>query len=111
MEVYNLWRGVGDLMKLRARWAPTSTTTRFGVCLPPARLAGLGLDGLHPGARPGTAVFHRAGRDRKYLCIKCQTGWVAVNSIYYGKRKEMSPQDFANGFLGTKSEHLFVKDE
>jgi len=102
-EVYNLWRGVGDLMKLRTSWKSTNTTTRFGVVLPPSVLADLGLDQAYPQAVPGQAVYLKPTKKRNYLCIKCREGWVAVHDIFYGTKKVMQPRDFYNGFLGRRT--------
>jgi len=103
VEVYNLWRGVGDLMKLRTSWKSTNTTTRFGVVLPPSVLADLGLDQAYPQAVPGQAVYLKPTKKRNYLCIKCREGWVAVHDIFYGTKKVMQPRDFYNGFLGRRT--------
>ncbi|XP_023347380.1 methionyl-tRNA formyltransferase, mitochondrial isoform X2 [Eurytemora carolleeae] len=109
-EIYNLWRGIGDIIKLRARWKPTNTTTRFAMCIPPEAIQDLNLDSKYPNTPPGGVVFVKAGKGRSYLCISCRSGWVALTGIYYGGRKKMEARDFANGFIHPGAEHLFIKD-
>jgi hypothetical protein len=109
--VYNLWRAVGDLAKLRMRYQRTGEEVRVGGVLPPAASTE-GSRRLPPeGAAPGTIRYLKQGRGREpLLCVKCRQGWVAFTRIFCGNRKEMSPADFYNGFLSKdkQTEHLFV---
>eukprot|EP00088_Acartia_fossae_P071475 TRINITY_DN980_c0_g1_i4.p1 TRINITY_DN980_c0_g1~~TRINITY_DN980_c0_g1_i4.p1 ORF type:complete len:375 (-),score=51.36 TRINITY_DN980_c0_g1_i4:158-1282(-) len=119
-EIYNLWRSVHDIVKLRCKWGPTNTVTRFKVVHPPWHIEHLQLDSTK---LPGETVFLKVNKKQNFLCIKCRDGWIAVDEIMYGKRKVMSSRDFANGFLridktkplppseNNNSIAMFVKDE
>jgi len=98
-QVYNLWRAVGDLYKMRTRWKPTNTTTRFAGVLPPHAVKHLQLDRIFPGAVAGQCVYVKQDRKRHFLCIRCYDGWIGVTDVYHGRNKVMRPNDFANGFL------------
>jgi len=107
-EIYNLWRSIHDITKLKTKWKPTLTSVRFDLVHPPWLLESLDLDVSHPQSAPGFCVF---SYKRKLLCIKCEQGWIAVDRIYYGKKKAMTPSDFNNGFLKKCDDPLFVKDD
>merc|ERR1712080_98620 len=105
-QVYNLWRAVGDLVKLRAIYERTGVEVRFTTCLPPCIIASSVR--LTEEEVSGTIKYLNMGRGKKYMCVKCKKGWVAFTGIFYGKRKEMSPTDFYNGFLSKSDENRFV---
>ena len=84
---------------------------RIAVCHPPSVLADLSLDAAFPSAVPGFAAFVKRGKRRKYLVVRCRTGWLPVDRLSYDKRKVMSSQDFANGFLKHEAEPFFVADD
>jgi len=104
-QVYNLWRAVGDLVKLRAIYQRTEVEVRFTTCLSPSILSS--TNRLSEKEVSGTIKYLKMGKD-KYMCVKCSKGWVAFTGIFYGKRKEMSPTDFYNGFLSKSDENRFV---
>jgi len=106
IEVYNLWRAVGDFLKLRTRYSDTGVCIRIGTVLHPSLLAGadLGDD------EPGTVRYLRRGNKQKYVCVKCREGWVAIRDIYHHNKKVMSPTDFYNGFLSKPGRHKLVRD-
>lgn len=116
-DVYNLWRSIEDLMKLRCRWKPTNTSIRFSLVHSPLTIQHLKLDNENSDSKlPGHAVWIKSGKHENFLCIKCREGWIAVDEITYGNRKIMSAQDFANGFMkkggsSNQTELMFVKDE
>jgi len=105
-QVYDLWRAVGDLSKLRTIYQETGEVVLLATCLPPATTSA--TTRLPPAAAPGTLHYLKLGKKQKYLCVRCREGWVAFTGIFYGKRKEMSPVDFYNGFLSKPGEHRFV---
>jgi len=116
LEIYNLWRSIEDLMKLRCRWKLTNTSIRFGCVYSPERILHLKhkLASEYPNSEPGSAVWIKSGKQGSFLCIKCSEGWIAVDKIY-GTKKAMSANDFANGFMKnageSNSELMFIKDE
>ena len=78
---------------------------------PPALISDLDLDTAHPEATPGYTTFiKRRGKEHKHLCVRCRSGWVAVDMLTYDKRKAMRAQDFANGFLKNEKYPYFVAD-
>ena len=105
VEVYNLWRAVGDLMKLTTSYASTGHLVRIATVLPPRVLAGARLPSDCP---PGRIEFIRRGKKEKFVCVKCRTGWVAVSDIFYHNKKVMSPTDFYNGLLSKPGDHKFI---
>jgi len=116
-EVYNLWRSIEDLMKLRCKWKPTDTSIRFGCVHPPQRILHLKLASEYADSEPGFAVWVKSGKEGNFLCIKCRDGWIAVDKITYPNRKAMSAHDFANGFMkksgksNSQTHFMFIKDE
>ena len=104
-QVYNLWRAVGDLVKLRTRYQETGHTVMVATVLHPKLLDGAALD---PGAEPGTLAFIRRSKRDKFVCVKCAEGWVAVSDIYYHNKKVMKPIDFYNGWLSRPGSHKFI---
>lgn len=112
IQIYNLWRAVGDFMKLRATWESTGATCRFAICLNPSDLQELNLDSKFPAAAPGRTVYVKINKKKKFLCIRCAEGWIGIDQIYYEKKKVMSPTDFYNGFLKNPTRELyFVQDK
>merc|ERR1712088_80634 len=105
-QVYDLWRAVSDLAKLHAIYSETKTEVRLVTCYPPSITAS--TNQLDRNAEPGSIQFLKLGKKQKYLCVKCREGWAAFSGIYYGKRKEMNPTDFYNGYLSKPGEHTFV---
>ena len=105
-QVYDLWRALGDLAKLYTIYAETKTEVRLATCYPPSTTAS--TNQLNQNAKPGSLQFLKLGKKQKYLCVKCREGWAAFSGIYYGKRKEMNPTDFYNGYLSKPGEHTFV---
>jgi Formyl transferase, C-terminal domain len=83
---------------------------RIATCLPPRILSDLQLDERYPGAAPGLAVFVRKDKKLRLLCVRCKNGWLAVDHIYYGQKKVMSPIDFYNGFLSKGNGQMFIRD-
>jgi len=114
-DIYNLWRSIEDLMKLRCRWKPTNTSIRFGCVYSPERILHLQqkLASEYPNSEPGCAVWMKYGKQGNFLCIKCCEGWIAIDKIIYGTKKTMSANDFANGFMknNSQTESMFIKDE
>lgn len=111
-QIYNLWRAVGDFMKLRTRWESTGGTCRFGVCLHPEDIQYLDLDAKFPQSIPGRTVYVKRNKKKKFLCVKCAEGWIGIDQIYYGQKKVMSPTDFYNGFMSKQTQELyFVQDK
>jgi len=107
-EVYNLWRAVGDLMKLRTKYSETGLSVRIGTVLHPSVLEGADLDAMEV---PGVVRYVRRGKKSKYVCVKCRDGWVAISDIFYHNKKVMSPTDFYNGLLSKPGNHMLVRDE
>ena len=105
LEVYNLWRAVGDMMKLTTSYSETGHQVRLATVLPPRVLAGAPLP---PSSPPGALLYIRRGKREKFLCVKCRTGWLAVSDIYYHNKKVMSPTDFYNGLLSKPGDHKFI---
>ena len=105
MDVYNLWRAVGDLTKLNTQYMETGLSVRIATVLHPRCLTGADLDNC---AEPGTVVFIRRSKRDKYVCVKCREGWVAVSDIYYHNKKVMRPIDFYNGLLSRPGVHKFI---
>ena len=105
-QVYDLWRAVSDLAKLHAIYSETKTEVRLVTCYPPSTTAS--TNQLDRDAEPGSIQFLKLGKKQKYLCVKCREGWAAFSGIYYGKRKEMNPTDFYNGYLSKPGQHTFV---
>ena len=105
MDVYNLWRAVGDLTKLNTQYMETGLSVRIATVLHPRCLIGADLDNC---AEPGTVVFIRRSKRDKYVCVKCREGWVAVSDIYYHNKKVMRPIDFYNGLLSRPGAHKFI---
>ena len=105
-QVYDLWRAVGDISKLQTIYSETKTEVRLAICHPPSTTAL--TNQLDQNAKPGNLQFLKLGKKKKYLCVKCCEGWAAFSGIYYGKRKEMNPTDFYNGYLSKPGEHTFV---
>ena len=104
-QVYNLWRAVGDLTKLRTKYQETGLDVRIGSIMHPRCLEGADLSAE---AEPGTVVFIRRSKKDKYVCVKCLEGWVAISDIYYHNKKVMRPIDFYNGLLSRPGCHKFV---
>jgi len=104
-QVYNLWRAVGDLTKLRTVYQETGHPVMIATVLSPRELEGADLD---PHSEPGTLTFIRRGKKRRYVCVKCREGWVAVSDIYYHNKKVMGPMDFYNGWLSKTGSHKFI---
>ena len=104
IQVYNLWRAVGDLTKLRTVFQATGLDVRIATILHPRCLEGADLD---PEAESGTVVFIRRSKKSKYVCVKCSEGWVAISDIYYHNKKVMKPIDFYNGLLSRPGSHRF----
>ena len=107
IEVYNLWRAVGDMYKLRTFYSESSASMKIGIILPPSVLDGAELD---EGRDPGSLVFLRRGKRKKFVCVKCRVGWVAISDIYYHNKKVMTPTDFYNGFLTKPGNHRLVNE-
>ena len=105
VEVYNLWRAVGDLMKLTTTYASTGHQVRIATVLPPRVLSGAPLPSL---ASPGRIVFIRRSKREKFVCVRCRTGWLAISDIFYHNKKVMSPTDFYNGLLSKPGDHKFI---
>ena len=105
MEVFNLWRAVGDLTKLNTKYLETGFNVRIATVLHPRCLIGADLDNC---ADPGTVVFIRRSKRDRYVCVKCREGWVAVSDIYYHNKKVMKPIDFYNGLLSRPGVHKFI---
>ena len=101
---------VCDWPPFRTRWKATGETVRLATCLPPRLSADLQLNDRYPEAAPGTAVFIRKDKRTRQLCVRCREGWLAVDNIYYGQKKVMSPADFYNGFLSKGKDQMFVSD-
>jgi len=108
IEVYNLWRAVGDFLKLRTRYSETGLGVRIGTVLHPLVLKDDSL--CSDSEEPGTVKFIKRGKKQKYVCVKCREGWVAISDIYYHNKKVMSPTDFYNGFLSKPGRHKLVRD-
>merc|ERR1719481_957443 len=106
-QVYNLWRAVGDLTKLRTIYQETGLEVRIETVIPPRLLDGAALD---DSASPGTIVFIRRSKKSKFVCVKCSEGWVAISDIYYHNKKVMQPIDFYNGLLSRPGVHKFIND-
>jgi len=106
-DVYNLWRAVGDFMKLRTKYSETGLGLRIGTVLHPSVLEGAQLEEEDD---PGTVRYIRRGKNQKYVCVKCREGWVAISDIYYHNKKVMSPTDFYNGLLSRPGQHKLVRD-
>ena len=104
-QVYNLWRAVGDLTKLRTVYLETGHPVMIATVLSPRELEGADLD---PGAEPGSLTFIRRGKTRRFVCVKCSEGWVAISDIYYHNKKVMRPIDFYNGWLSKTGSHKFI---
>ncbi len=83
---------------------------RIATCLPPRTLVPLGLDQRFPEAAPGRAVYLRPDKRTRLLCVRCREGWLALEGIYYGQKKVMTPVDFNNGFLSKGKSQMFVPD-
>jgi len=107
VEVYNLWRAVGDFMKLRTTHFESGASVRIGVVLAPRKLLGLNLGEGDFG--PGSIVFIRRSKKERHVCVKCRTGWISISDIYYHNKKVMSPLDFYNGVLSKPGCHKFIK--
>jgi len=105
VEVYNLWRAVGDMMKLTTSYSMTGHQVRIATVLPPRVLAGASFP---PSSPPGSLLFIRRSKREKFLCVKCRTGWVAVSDLFYHNKKVMSAIDFYNGLLSKPGEHKFI---
>jgi len=105
LEVYNLWRAVGDLMKLTTSYSLTGHQVRIATVLPPRVLDGAALP---PDSQPGSILYIRRGKREKYLCVKCRSGWVAVSDIFYHNKKVMSSTDFYNGLVSKPGDHKFI---
>jgi len=105
-QVYNLWRAVGDLMKLRTKYSETGVGVRIGTVLHPSVLDGGQLGEVEV---PGTLRYLKRGKKQKYVCVKCREGWVAISDIFYHNKKVMSPTEFYNGFLSKPGNHSLVK--
>ena len=105
MDVYNLWRAVGDLTRLNTQYMETGLSVRIATVLHPRCLTGADLDNC---AEPGTVVFIRRSKRDKYVCVKCRKGWVAISDIYYHNKKVMRPIDFYNGLLSRPGVHKFI---
>jgi hypothetical protein len=73
-------------------------------------VANLRLEERFPAAAPGLAVYIRPDKKTRRLCVRCRDGWLAVEDIYYGQKKAMTPLDFYNGFLSKGQGHMFIRD-
>ena len=104
-QVYDLWRAVGDLTKLRTVYLETGHPVMIATVLSPRELEGADLD---PDVEPGTLTFIRRGKKRRFVCVKCSEGWVAISDIYYHNKKVMRPIDFYNGWLSKPGSHKFT---
>jgi len=108
-QIYNRWRAVGDLFKLRTKYKETGKTVRLRTCYPPEVTKDFNLD---PQQCPGTVRFVKKNRKEKYICVKCKEGgWLAFSGIFYGDKKEMNPGDFNNGFISKPGSHKFIADD
>ena len=105
LQVYNLWRAVGDLTKLRTVFQETGHPVMIATVLSPRELDGADLI---TSAEPGSLTFIRRGKQKRYVCVKCSEGWVAVSDIYYHNKKVMRPIDFYNGWLSKSGSHKFI---
>jgi hypothetical protein len=81
---------------------------RIGMVLPPSVLEGAGL-GEEEG-EAGEVRFVKRGKKKKYVCVRCRVGWVAVSDIYYHNKKVMTPTDFYNGLLSKPGRHKLVME-
>jgi len=106
-QVYDLWRAVGDLTKLRTIYQETGLVVRIETVISPRLLEGANLDDSAP---PGSIVFIRRSKKSKFVCVKCCEGWVAISDIYYHNKKVMKPIDFYNGLLSRPGSHKFIND-
>ena len=104
VEVYNLWRAVGDFTKLRTTYQETGAEVRLATVISPRKLEGAPLD---PDATPGTIQYIRRSKKDRFVCVKCREGWLAVSDIYYHNKKVMKPIDFYNGMLSRPGLHKF----
>ena len=105
-QVYDLWRALGDVARLRCVFSSTGQEVRLATCHPPATTATtLQLPEV---AAPGSLRYLKLGKSAKFLCVRCRSGWAAFTGIYHGNRKEMSPVDFHNGFLSKPGDHRLV---
>jgi len=109
IQVYNLWRAVGDLVKLRLKYSENGLPVRFATVLHPTVLEGSMLD--ETSDPPGMVRYIRRGKKAKFVCVKCRVGWVAISDIFYHNKKVMSPTDFYNGLLSKPGVHKLVKDD
>jgi len=105
LEVYNLWRAVGDMMKLTTSYSLTGHQVRIGTVFPPRVLAGAPLPDH---SLPGSLLYIRRSKRDKFLCVKCRTGWLALSDIFYHNKKVMSATDFYNGLLSKPGDHKFI---
>jgi len=116
-EVYNLWRSIEDLMKLRCRWKPSNKSIRIGLVHSPTLIQNIQfLSESSDTVLPGQAVWLKPGKSDSLLCIKCREGWIPVDKINYDNRKTMSAHNFGNGFMNKSAntiqkDFMFIKDE
>lgn len=108
IEVYNLWRAVGDFVKLRTKYSETGLPVRIGTVLHPSLLEGADLSTHHT---PGVVRYLKRSKKKKFVCVKCREGWVPISDIFYHNKKVMSPTDFYNGLLSKPGNHKLVRDD
>ena len=110
-QVYNLWRALpaSGALKVHSMWQDTEEMVRFDKPLHPDAVSRLNIE-VNGGKNcdpetekvfpPGRAVYVKAGKGNRFLCIKCASGWIGFTRFTVGTRKKvMAPVDFFNGFI------------
>ncbi|XP_077993985.1 methionyl-tRNA formyltransferase, mitochondrial-like, partial [Glandiceps talaboti] len=91
-DIDRLYRAISDYVTLRTEWKGKQVKLHHMV--DPNIMQGLHIAVTNP--QPGQIVFNKK---LKVLCIRCKNGWVGFKAVTMATRKQLSAQDFYNGFL------------
>ena len=113
-DVYNQSRALSGSGKLYSTWKDSDVIVRFSGCVKPEVVQGLNVKAENESdVKPGRVVYVKtrspvnndgqssnvACKNRRFICIKCKSGWIAFDQFYYGSNKVMSALDFYNGYI------------
>ena len=113
-DVYNKSRALSGSGKLYSTWKDTDVKVMFSDCIKPDI-----VDALHIkledeiDVKPGRVVYVKTRQKnstddppsnknmetKRYLCVKCKSGWIAFANFYYGSHKIISALEYFNGYI------------
>ena len=125
-DIYNQSRALSGSGKLFSTWKDTDVIVRFAECIKPNIVNSLHIGLEDEIVSPGRVVYvknktqassetahHRRNETKRYICIKCKSGWISFARFYYGTNKAMNALDFFNGYISrhrTRPQHFVHKN-